>query len=363
MKFFTTLLILFTLFLACEKASLYKDLETEVAIGLSKIPSHQIDTSAINASEDNLIKTPSKSVVFIAGFDEDDNTYYANATAYFKSKKNHVVEGLHSLEEIINWLNKHANDTDYASIHIVSHSNAWRGMSLRGLKDGERITVASMKIASEKLLQSTLGITDETSIVFHSCGLGDNPELLKELKDIFSMDANPTVTASPYFNVFGGKYADHYLAKPFYIFHPTAQSPGPLQLASEISKTYPNETMDWFNALKTREETTLGTPYSYRFNIPVEWEFKYESADDIPQLNSKDAIMDFVTDNDEMAAAMYEINVPLEKFRWTAKISENTLKIYGKSTVLCVLKPIMDAEEKGNYVFPETSNKTIYAIL
>ncbi|GEQ85047.1 hypothetical protein ULMS_05550 [Patiriisocius marinistellae] len=333
-----------------------------MTIGLSKIPSKQENKLAFNTSK-SAYKNTAQSIVFVAGFDEDDNTYYTNATAYFKSKNNHVVEGLYSLEEIINWLNTNANDINYKKIHIVTHSNAWRGMSLRGLKGGERITLKNIGKTSEMLLQSTLGVTDETSIVFHSCGLGNNPKLLKELKNIFSMDANPKVTASPYFNIFGGKYAAHYLAQPFYVFHPTAQSPGPMQLAQEIEKTYPHETIDWFTALKTREETTLGTPYSYRFNIPVEWEFEYESTDDIPQLNSKDAILDFVSDNDEMALAMYELNVPLEKFRWTSKISENTLKIYGKSTVLCVLKPVMDVEDKGNYVFPIVENTAVYTTL
>jgi hypothetical protein len=169
---------------------------------------------------------------------------------------------LFSLEEIITWLNANAAFGDFRQIHIVSHSNAWRGMSMQTIKKGNRITTASINDAIETgiLPKVQSGITKNTQIIFHSCGLGENTDLLSSLQKAFTANAIPKVAAANYFNVFGGKYASHYLAKPYYVFYPTAHSPGPKALAEEIKKTYPTTKLDWFTALKTRSETSLGTP-------------------------------------------------------------------------------------------------------
>ena len=351
MKFFTVLLIVFTTFLACEKASLY-----EVPHG---------EEVAYN-SKDTMLESNAKtnSIAFIAGFDEDENTYYTNATRHFKKQQIPVVENLYSLDEIIAYINESNNI--YKNIHIISHSNPWAGIALKISKDGNRITVHNLDNAlnSKSIPVVTHGVDEHTNIIFHSCGLGENTELTKLLKQAFTNTVSPQLIASPYFNVFGGNFVPHYLAKPYYVSYPTGHSPGPLALSEEMKTTYPKVTIDWNTALTTRKETTATEIYSYRFNVPVEWEFTFEDVSEIPSLKTRDDIMDFVSEQDEMAMALYELGIPLEKYRWIIKISEEkkTLLIKGKTTILCVLDPIENSNDAGNYAIPEITNENLYTV-
>ncbi len=285
-----------------------------------------------------------KPLVFIAGFDEGDNTYYANAKNYFKNQNVTLVEHLFSINDIIQWLNTNSQNKTFNNIHIVSHSNAWRGMSLKTHETGERITTKSLQLAKQehKIAAIQNGISNNTKIIFHSCGLGENQALLQELKQTFTGTKTPKIYASSYFNIFGGKYADHYLAKPYYGFYPTAESPGPLQLSKAFKKRYPNTNINWFKALKTRQESNVGAIYSYKFNIPIDWEFTFDDPNDIPKLKDRNAIMNWIVESPELSDVLYNLNIPIEKYRWRSKIKGNTLIINGKTTVLCVLEPVMD---------------------
>lgn len=321
-----------------------------------------------------IVKNPTsifakKSVVFIAGFDEDDNTYYSNAKRYFENKNMDVIDSLYSISEIINWLDENASSKTYDEINIVSHSNAWRGMALKTNPSGERITLESIEKSETSPSTSKIinGITSETKIIFHSCGLGDNEPLLNALKASFTTTLPdgkkevPTIYASPYFNLFSDKYAPHHLAKPYYVFYPTAHSKGVLALSKEIKQKYPDVKLDWFNILKTRNETTVGTPYTYKFNIPVDWQFKFNSAAEIPNFKNKDDIMDWVASNQNIAFLLYKLGIPLEKFRWNTEVSGNILTIKAKTTVVCVLQPIMNEKDKYEYQQLDISNSKLYS--
>ncbi len=299
-----------------------------------------------------------QSVVFIAGIDEDDNTFYKNAKVHFSQQKITIVEDLHALDAIIIWLNEHADDKVYDKIHIVSHSNAWRGMALQTAQDGKRITPTTLEESS--LPKPNNSITENTKIIFHSCGLGANKNLMKALKTAFSSDVSPNLYASEFFNVFGGKYASHYLAQPFYVFYPTANSPGNLDLSKEIAHKYMSASLNWLTALDTREETTSGAVYSYRFNIPVDWEIVFDNETELPELNDADAIMDWILDNDEFSLALYELGIPMEKFRWNSSSDGNILKIKGKTTVLTVLMPLMNTYEPAEYTMPDITHPRLY---
>ncbi len=307
-----------------------------------------------------------ESVAFIAGLDTGENTYYTNAKQYFEGKGVQTIDGLFSLEEIINWLNrKEKLQTSFDEIHIVSHSNAWLGMSLKTVKTGERITLKALQNAKHQKRVPKLenGISDETKIIFHSCGLGENYALLKELKNIFTTRHTPNVYASTFFNVFGGKYAGHYLAKPYYGYYPTAESPGPKQLSKEFKSTYPEAQINWFTALKTRSEPSLGEVYSFKFNIPIDWEFTFDDATDVPKLGNKEAIMDWVAESPEMADVLFQLNIPLEKYRWKSEVRGKKLLIKGKTTVLCVLEPILQENDKNEYRNVQVDDHLLYQIL
>ncbi|MBL4662193.1 MAG: hypothetical protein JKY22_01195 [Flavobacteriaceae bacterium] len=328
-------------------------------------PYPNIEIKASNTSEESKIKK--QSVVFITGIDEDEdgNNYYANATAHFENKKMKIVKNIFSLEEIMSWLISNNNRGQYNEIHIVSHSNAWRGMSLRVNKNGPRVTKKTLTDVLEKKILPKLDerVDKKTKIIFHSCGLGKNETLLQLLKTIFSSEQIPQIYASPHFNIFGGRYASHYLANPYYTYYPTAQSKGPKSLAKEIKNTYPNIKMNWLSAIKSRGETKIGEAYSYRFNIPVDWKISFEKEEDIPDLYNREDIMDWIVDNEAISLTLYELEIPIEKFRWTSNLSGKILEIKGKTTIVCVLKPITNCNDTSEYEILSLDNSNLYTCL
>jgi len=301
-------------------------------------------------------------LVFIAGFDEGDNMYYTNAKNYFSNQYCQVVEEAQSLAAILAWLRLHYDANVYGDIHIVSHSNPWRGLSMQTTNDGERITIETLAEALKQQEIVPLAknfLPKATKIVFHSCGLGANKELLQSLKKAVTSDTEIQLYASEFFNVFGGKYTGHYLAKTYYGYYPTAHSPGPRALAMEFKKKYPNVKADWETILKTRAEQLPGELYTYRFNIPVEWEFEFEAAADIPDFKNTQEIMDWISEDENLLRTIREFHIPIKKFRWLTKVRGNTLYIKGKTTVLCVMQPIMKQNAKHEYV-PVIVNGTNY---
>ena len=346
MKVYYIIILVLTITLGCKKP-FSQTPETALALPL------QMDNA-------------NRSIVFIAGFDEGDNTYYTNAQRYFEGMQIQVIDNFFSIEEILTYINqKEKNQIHFEEIHIVSHSNAWLGMSLKTTKNGNRITVKTMQNAKRenKIPALQNGISSETKIIFHSCGLGENQALLQELKNTFTTEEVPNVYASTFFNVFGGKYAGHYLAKPYYGYYPTAESPGPAHLSKEFKSAYPETQIDWFTALKTRHESAIGEAYSFKFNIPVDWEFSFDDVSDIPKLEDSDAIMDWVSGSQEMAEVLLELNIPIEKYRWRSKIQGNKLVIKGKTTVLCVLAPILHQDDTNEYRNVRLEDHSLYQIL
>ncbi|WP_396634006.1 hypothetical protein [Maribacter sp. R86514] len=329
-------------------------------LGSKKPFSQQSEAALASPTKKEMVQ---EAIVFIAGFDEGDNTYYSNAKQYFEKQGMPIVDSLYAIDEIVGYLNNaEENQVRFKEIHIVSHSNAWLGMSLKIRENGERITEKSLQNAIRANSIETIcnDVTSGSKIIFHSCGLGENQPLLQELKNTFKVEQ---VVASSYFNVFGGKYADHYLAKPYYGYYPTAESLGPAHLAKEFQQEYPDVAIDWFTALKTRQETSFGKAYSFKFNIPVDWEFTFDNTNDIPTLEDKEAIMDWISESPEMAEVLFKLNIPIEKFRWRSSVKGNTLKIKGKTTVLCVLAPILQANDTSEYQNTNIRDPSLYQIL
>lgn len=308
----------------------------------------------IIASSSLFAQSPSKKdIAFIAGFDEGDNTYYTNAKQHFSQSGFLVVEQLYALTEILDWIRLHYDRNNHGNIHIVSHSNPWRGLSLKTTSEGQRITETALSFAMANQLIRPLArqeLTKDTKIIFHSCGLGQNESLLRLLKKASTEDDSVHIYASELFNVFGGKYSSHYLAKTYYGYYPTAQSPGPRQLAKEFKSKYPNVDADWESIIKTRTEQLSGDLYTYKFNIPIEWEFEFEEQADIPVFKSKEDIMEWISLIDELKNEIEALQIPIEKFRWLYKTRGNSLFIYGKTTVLCVLQPIMQTQRPTRYL-------------
>ncbi|QNM86231.1 hypothetical protein H9W90_03670 [Polaribacter pectinis] len=324
----------------------------------------KLDTPVLAEEELIIYQKP---IVFIAGFDKGNETFYSTSRNYFKEKGYKVIDGQYSLEEIIIWLNNNANkNSKYSEIHIVNKSNPYKGMNLETIVRGDKITAETLR---KTITQGTLPtlknvVNNNSKIVFHASGLIENKELIKTLKDAFSATELPKVIASPYHTIFGGKFANHYLAKPHYVFYPTANSPGITDLSKEIARKYPEEKdIDWYDALNNEEERYVGEAYTTQFSIPVQWEFDYHNSDDeVPTFTMQEEVMDWIEQNEELMADLEKYNLPLEKFRWNWSVKNSKLIIRGRTTALCVLKPLIKPYGDLKHIEPDTNNKRLYAM-
>ena len=307
-----------------------------------------------------------KPVVFIAGFDKGTETFYLKARDYFEEKGLKIIEGQYSLEEIIVWLNEHGNLQPFSEIHIVNKSNPYKGMCLETVVRGDKITPETLR---RTITQGTLPklknvVNNNSKIIFHASGLVENKALLKTLKEAFHAKESPKVVASPYHTIFGGEFSNHYLAKPHYIFYPTAHSPGKTDLSKEIAKKYPEEKdIDWYDALSNVEERYIGEAYTTQFTIPIKWEFDYYNSDtEMPKFTSTEEVMDWIETKDELLLELEKYTISVDKFRWNWSVKGDLLVIRGRTSGLCVLKPLIKPYGDLQHVEPDTSNKRLYAI-
>ena len=321
------LLLVVGLFASCDKKQPVKTVEVIA------------ETVKPEVVENIIFRQP---LVFITGIDESDEKFYKSAREYFINKQFEVVD------------------------NAFSDHNPWTGLEMETLINGDKVSTESLQ---KVITQGTLpilkeGIHKQTKVIFHSRGLGDNTELMKTLKNAFVADEVPNVIASPYYDVFGGEFSEHYLAKPYYVFYPYSQSPGKTDLSKEITRKYPEEKeIDWYDALNNEKERYVGDAYTYRFSIPVKWEFDYTNSDDeMPSFKSPEAIMDWIEQNEELSRVIGKYDIPLEKFRWKSYVKGNKLTIKGKVTVLCVLKPLIKPYGDLQHVEPDTENLRLYAM-
>ena len=343
------LLLLIGIFTSCEET------KTNTTPELGNIAKKEVITV-------KSVLKPRKPIVFITGYNKKDSEFYDSARVYFKEKNYQIINDAYSLEEIITWMNNNVNEKPYGEIHIVNHNNPWKEMNLE-------TTVNGKKISSENLLKANLpkvkkGINANSKIIFHANGLGNKQELLDSFKQVFACDETPEVKASPYFNVFGGQFTKHFLAKPYYVFYPTAHSPGKVDLSKEIAKKYPEEKeISWFDALTNEKERYIGEAYTKQFNVPLKWELDYTNYDDeIPTFTMQEELMDFITNNIDLIKDVNKTKIPVEKFRWSYKVKGNKLTIKGKTSVLCVLKPITKPYGNLEHIKPDVNNKRLYAM-
>lgn len=332
-------------------------------VKVNPIVAETVDNIETTEVKNEILRQP---VVFITGIDEEHQSFYKNARDYYLKKEFEVVDYAFSMQEVFKWLNQNYDGTSYGEIHIVVDHNQWQGMDMETLIKGDNVSAESLRKVITQGLLPTLkdGISTNTKVIFHSHGLAENTELMKTLKDAFVADEVPSVVASPYVDIFGGEFSAHYLAKPYYVFYPYAHSPGKTDLSKEIARKYPEERdIDWYDALNNERERYVGDAYTYRFSIPVQWEFDYTNSDNaMPKFKMPEEIMDWIEQDEELVKEISKYNIPLEKFRWRSSVKGNKLIIKGKTTVLCVLKPLIKPYGDLQHVEPDTENLRLYAM-
>ena len=59
--------------------------------------------------------------------------------------------------------------------------------------------------------------------------------------------------------------------------------------------------------------------------------------------------MDWIAEDPDLAQTLYKLKIPIDQFRWKATTSGTTLSIRGKTTVLCVLQPLLQPNDATEY--------------
>ena len=342
-------------FISCDSLDSKEGTETNI-VAINKLP-----------TQENLKEViPQKPIVFIAGFDQDNETFYANARTYFIEEEVTIIDGKYSLEEIIVWLNENGSQHPFSEIHIVNKSNPYKGMNLETIVRGAKINATTLRKALTRGTMPSLEnvVNNRSEIIFHAAGLGENIALLQALKDAFHTVENPKIIASPYHTIFGGKFSNYHLAKPYYLFYPTANSPGKIDLSKEIEKKYPEERdINWYDALNNKEERYVGEAYTSRFAIPLKWEFDYYNSDNkMPKFTTAKDVINWIQQKDELVLELKKYKIPVNKFRWNWSVEGTTLTVRGRTTGLCVLKPLIKPYGDLKHIAPDTNNKRLYAM-
>lgn len=331
--------------------------------GSSAIEVEEVIVPTAMVPEEIIYRNP---IVFITGVDKGSSHYYADARNYFQEKEYQIIEDQYSIEEIITWLNNHESNSYFGDIHIVNKSNPYKGLSLETVIRGEKVTTETLRknITQGKLPKLKKVVAKNSKIIFHADGLGSNTELMKTIKDAFVTDIPTNIVASLYFTVFVGNYSEYYLAKPFYVFYPTANSPGKTDLSKEIARKYTEEQeIQWYDALNNESERYIGEAYTTQFNIPVHYEIDFHNSDEeIPTLTNKEDVIKYLKQHNKIHAEFSKIGIRYSKFRWRWTVKNSRLTIKGKTTALCVLKPLTKPYGDLEHVKPDTSNLRLYAI-
>lgn len=305
-------------------------------------------------------------IVFITGYDNKNENFYTNAREYFKNLNFEIVDQQYSLEEIINWLNTNENGKSYGEIHIVNRSNPYKGMTLETVVNGEKVSAESLRrvITKGELPILNEHINANSKIILHANGIGKNADLMTTFKDAFYAEELPTVIASPYYSIFNGEFSEHYLAKSYHVFYPTANSPGKVDLSKEIARKYPEEKdINWYDALNNEEERYVGEAYASKFVIPVKFVLDFHNSDDeMPSFTIPEEVMDFIEQKEELYVKIKKLNIPLEKFRWSWSRKNSILTIKGSTTGITVLKPLIKPYGELEHITPDTKNKRLYAM-
>jgi hypothetical protein len=322
-------------------------------------------TPTILAEKTSEVPIYRETIVFITGVDAEHSNYYASAKKYFEEKQFEVVTEAFSLQEIVSWLNNNYDDRLYSDIHIVSENNPWKGMHLETAINGKIVNEKTLKnaVLNDEIPKLEKGIAEDTNVIFHSPALATETALVKELKTVFSTNVHPKVIATSYYTIFGGAFSKYHLAKPFYGFYPTAHSPGKVDLSKEFAKKYPNEDVDWLETLYNESERYVGDPFTTQFNLPIKMDLDFTDFDNaIPTLKSQAAIMDFIEADENLLNEFKAYNIPIEKFRWKTVVKDNKLTIKGITTVLCILKPIINPYGDLQHVEPEFDNLRLFTV-
>jgi len=306
-------------------------------------------------------------ITFILGEDRtEDNPYYEEARNYYMEnpvgRTEYIVPGCRSLLEVRDYLERYkpCNGEPWGLINLVSHGNQWTGLSVRVTPDIRRTTAekleACVKNGALMPLPETL-VDEQTEIILHGCGVGQNPRLVDALARVFGAAGHlPVVRASKLFEYYASLtdrdrlQTERYLADTWMVSYRMGERPADGVLTNRLREAYPQAPVDWAGALSRRQPRWVGDTYHYTFEVPVKWVLKL-SHDSIP---GKAVQLDWLGRRREITAGLDALQIPYDQFRWsfTGVYATNddgstspAIWVKGYCTVLAVLQALTTGED------------------
>ncbi len=378
------------LFVAAILSILISVITMYVCLNFNKNQAHQqtpIQPQALTKFVSNKMNKDKKerpSVVFILGEDKDaDNQYYGHATAYYQQNKAYdnywINTSCRSLLEVRNFLAQHADGLAWGNIHLVVHSNEWKGLGVSVFPEGKRANSQSLKTAINE--QAFLPLPDsildrQTEMIFYGCGLGKNKKLMNALSVAFGGvdDQKPVLRSSKLFIQYGKNETgmmERYLTEFWYGYFPTGNRPHASTLAKQFQQNHPEVVLDFEEALERKQPRFPGDSYHYYFNIPVTWTVTYPTKEERPNLKTKADKEAFLNAQTELMRMVEATKIPKDHFRWQFQkviytfedgTKEPAIQIRGKSSVVCVLRSLIKEDQITETTMPfrPSLNDSVY---
>ncbi len=339
------------------------------------------ETAEVVAASADTVDTdtfPRSSITFILGKDENTrNPYYSLANQYYRlsesEKTEIVIDSLISLLEVRNYLEDHrpANGRPWGLINLVTHGNEFVDLSVFTSRFGCRVSEESLlKAVSDTVFKplDSLLVDKKTLFNLHGCAVGNNIGLLNAVGIAFGGKQNPArVKASKMFEYYAylsqnkdPQSIRHYYAKVWYAYYKIDSVQNDADLVRQFKKRYPNDSIDWLEAIHRQYPSNPSEAYHMNLNIPVIWEDFYESKSELPDLRTKAKQTKWVDDKTEFLALMQKTRIPREyfnvKFYMLVYNKDSTTlysnKVKSKAGVICILKPMLSKEDSEKIKYP-----------
>ncbi len=323
------------------------------------------DSTSLNIIADTIthVEASRESITFILGEDKNsENPYYSEAAKYFSSnspdKTVHLVTTCRSLVEVRQYLVKHApeNQLPWGRINLVSHGDQYLGLSVKVTPDSRRATLERLQEFIDAGTFNPLpdSIVDQnTEIAIHACGIGNNKAFVDIFGKVFSSNSSmPHVIAPRLFEFYSSANgSSRYQAKAWMVSYKKDEKPGDIILCNLLHEEYPNENLDWQDALTRKQPRFAGDTYHYTFDIPVNLVINLSASDTLPDFNNLENKLRWIDQQPEINHILSKIQIPADLFSWNLKKgfikNKDGKRVVGVSvkgfcTMLCILKPLVD---------------------
>jgi len=314
---------------------------------------------------------PRTSITFILGKDEARSRYpyFSLANHYYRindsDRTEIVIDTITSLLQVRNYLEQHPpkNGHPWGLINLVSHGNEFIDLSVKVLPNGSRTSTESLlkAIHDSVFIALDSNIVDVKSQIFlHGCAVGQNTGLLKTLGIAFGGNQNPIkVKASRLFEYYtylsGNKNPQsirHYYAKVWYGFYKIDSTPDENSLVKQFKMKYPNDKINWLEAIRRQYPSNPSEIYHINFGIPVIWEDFYAKSEQLPSLNTKLKQAKWFANNTDFQALIKKTQIPSAYFQikfYKSVYKTETENYYSnkakaRAGVICIIKPLLSED-------------------